>query len=524
MRLSQRATGAVLGLLSAGVALGVGEAVAAFVRPAAAPVIAVGNRVIVLTPEPLKRWAIRNFQTDDKHVLLTGIYVLLALAAVIVGVLALRRLAYGLIGIALFGAFAVYCALTASASRGSDVVPSIIGTIAGAAVMYTLARFAAPEGIPPATPDESPATRSEQSPSALDRRRFLISGAAAAVLAAVTGFGGRAVQHARFAVDAARSKIVLPTPTEAAPPAVLPGNPDLGESPVPWVTPNDKFYRIDTALSVPQVEPSTWVLRIHGMVDRPMTITYQDLMARPLIERWITMCCVSNEVGGSLISNAKFLGARLADIMREAGLQPGADQLLMTSVDGMTIGAPAAVVMDGRDSLLAIGMNGEPLPIEHGFPVRTVVPGLYGYVSACKWIVDIEATTFSAQQAYWVLGGWDPHPPIELESRIDTPRSGQTVPVGKAVAIAGVAWDQHVGVSKVEVQIGDGEWTTARLAPVPSTDTWRQWVLGWTPSSTGAYPVRVRASDDLGNVQTSSTSEPGPAGATGWHTITVHVR
>jgi DMSO/TMAO reductase YedYZ molybdopterin-dependent catalytic subunit len=509
--------GAAVGLLSAGVALGVGEAIAAFVRPAAAPVIAVGNRLIVLTPEPIKRWAIRNFQTNDKHVLLTGIYVVLALAAMAIGMLALRRLVYGLVGITLFGAIGVYCASTANAARGTDVVPTIIGTIVAAAVLVALVRYAGSDA-------DLPAEQLDHGLPVVDRRRFLVGAAATVGLATVLGFGGRAVQRARFAVEAARRKVVLPAPVGPAPVAALVGNPDLGKSGVPWQTPNSKFYRIDTALSLPEIDPKDWVLRVHGMVDRPLTMTYQDLLARPMIERWITMCCVSNEVGGGLISNAKFLGARLADIMREAGLQPGADQLMMTSYDGMTIGAPAAVVMDGRDSLLAIGMNGEPLPIAHGFPVRAVVPGLYGYVSACKWIVDIKATTFAAQQAYWVLGGWEPHPPIELESRIDTPRSGQTLPVGHPITVAGVAWDQHVGVSKVEVQVGDGAWMPAQLAPVPSTDTWRQWLVAWTPPAAGSYTLRVRATDGNGNLQTSRASQPGPAGATGWHAITVHAR
>ena len=509
--------GAFVGLASAGVALGVGEAVAAFVRPAAAPVIAVGNRFIVLTPEPIKRWAIRNFQTNDKQVLLTGIYIVIALAAMSIGALALRRLAYGIAGIAAFGAVGMYCALTADASRGSDVVPTVIGTLAAAAALLALVHFAGRD-------DQLAGEQAAAVLPVADRRGFLIGGAVTAGAAAVLGFGGRALQHARYSVESARRKVVLPSPVEPAVPVTQAGNPDLGKSGVPWQTPNGSFYRIDTALSVPQIDPKNWTLRIHGMVDNPITLTYQQLTARPLIERWITLCCVSNEVGGGLISNAKFLGARLADILREAGVHPDADQLVMTSDDGMTIGAPTAVVMDGRDSMLAIGMNGEPLPVAHGFPVRVVVPGLYGYVSACKWVVEINATTFASEQAYWVQGGWAPHPPIELESRIDTPRSGQTLPVGQVAAIAGVAWDQHVGVRDVEVQVDDGDWLPTRLAPVPSTDTWRQWVLPWTPAHAGSYRLRVRATDGQGNVQTSRSAQPYPAGATGYHSITVRAR
>ena len=515
MRLSlpRPAAGALIGLVSAAVALGIGEMVAALVRPAAAPVIAVGNRFVLLTPESVKRWAIRNFGTNDKHVLLTGIYVVVALFALVVGVLAMRRMVFGVVGILLFGAIGSWAALTARASHASDVVPTLVGTAAAVGVLVYLVRS---WDRPAATTSAAPA------PARADRRAFLQGSAAAAGLAALSGFGGRAAQHARFDVSAARAAVRLPAPVEAA--AALPTGVDLGKSGVPWQTPNSKFYRIDTALAVPQIDPKSWSLRIHGMVDHELRLTYDQLMARPLIERWITLCCVSNEVGGDLISNARFLGARLADVLREAGVHPQSDQLVMSSPDGMTIGAPTAVVMDGRDALIAVGMNGEPLPIEHGFPARIVVPGLYGYVSACKWVVDIEATTYAAQQAYWVQGGWAAKTDIKLESRIDTPRGGATLTVGKPAAIAGIAWDQHVGVSKVEVQVDDGAWLPARLAAVPSTDTWRQWVVAWTPPAPGAYRLRVRATDAAGNVQTEQASDVFPSGATGLHTVTVRAR
>lgn len=494
--------GALVGLLSAGIAIGVGELVAAFVRPAASPVIAVGNRFIALTPESVKRWAIREFGTNDKHVLLTGIYLGIAVFAVIVGVLAVRWLWAGIAGVAVLGAVGVYCALTAAAHQGSDVVPSIIGAVAGgAALVVLLGQAGEPGALRPS------------------RRQFLQGSAAAAGLALVGGFGGRALQHARHDVSKARSALRLPPPADPAPP--LANGTDLGKSKVPFDTPNTDFYRIDTALTFPQIDPKSWQLRIHGMVDRELMLTYDQLLARPLIERWITLTCVSNVVGGTLISNARFLGARLADLLREAGVDPKADQLLATSKDGMTIGSPTAVVMDGRDAMLAIGMNGEPLPIEHGFPVRMVVPGLYGYVSACKWIVDLQATTFEKAQAYWVQGGWAAKGPIRLASRIDTPGYGTKVPVGQTVAVAGVAWDQHVGVSKVEVQVDSGEWQQARLAPVPSTDTWRQWVFPWTVDSAGQHTLRVRAADAQGVLQDAQHRDPFPSGATGYHQIMV---
>jgi DMSO/TMAO reductase YedYZ molybdopterin-dependent catalytic subunit len=292
---------------------------------------------------------------------------------------------------------------------------------------------------------------------------------------------------------------------------------------VPWATPNAQFYRIDTALEVPQLSRAQWQLRVHGMVKRSLTITYDELTARPLVDHWITMCCVSNPVGGNLISNALFRGTLLADLLREAGISPDADELLMTSVDGMTIGAPAKVVLDGRPALLAVGMNGQPLPIEHGYPVRVVVPGLYGYVSACKWVVDIEATRFQDRRAFWVEQGWDAEPMIQLESRIDRPRSGSSVRAGTTVPVAGIAWDQHVGVSRVDVQVGDGPWQRARLATVPSTDTWRQWVLPWRPTTAGSYVLRVRAVDAKGRLQAPASHGPFPYGATGYHAVTVRV-
>jgi DMSO/TMAO reductase YedYZ molybdopterin-dependent catalytic subunit len=507
---SRAPIGWLIGVLTAAVAVGVGEFVAGFVRAAAAPVIAVGNGIIVLTPESWKKPAISSVGTDDKLYLIIGILVALAILGAAFGALALSNIWAGLAGVGLLGGFAIFCALVAKGSRPSDVVPSIVGTLVAAATLVVLVRLAA---------RWEPADQDNAAPGT-DRRVFLVASVATAAVAALAGFGGRAVQHARFDIAAKRRRIRLPAATGES--ASQPGS-DLGRSGIPWATSNRDFYRIDTALTVPQVDPATWRLRIHGMVANPMTLTWDELNARPMIDRWITLCCVSNPVGGPLISNALFRGTRLADLMREAGLDPSADQLLLTSYDGYTFGAPSAVVMDGRDALLAIGMNGEPLPVEHGFPVRTVVPGLYGYVSACKWIVDIKATTFAAEQAYWVSGGWAPHPDIVLESRIDTPRANAVVQVGKQVAIAGVAWDQHVGVSRVDVQVDDGPWLRAQLAAVPSTDTWRQWYLPWTPASSGSHRLRVRATDARGRPQDEQVRDPFPSGASGLHQVTVQV-
>jgi DMSO/TMAO reductase YedYZ molybdopterin-dependent catalytic subunit len=500
--------GWLIGVVTAGVAIGIGELVSVFVRPAAAPVIAVGNRLVTLTPESVRRSAIQSVGTNDKPLLLLGIYVLLAIFGALIGEVALRRLPLGIAGVLLIGAFGAYCALTATGSRTSDVIPTLVGTAVAVAVLPALVHSAETYLMPP----------DGQGSGGPPRRRFLLGTAGAAGLAALAGFGGQAWADARFSAAGDRSHDALPGGSK--PPAV-PHGADLHESGVPWRTPNTDFYRIDTALEVPQLSRADWQLRIHGLVDHPLTLTYDELVRRPLVEHWITLCCVSNPVGGGLISNALFRGALLADLLREARVHPDSDELLMTSVDGMTIGAPAKVVMDGRASLLAVEMNGAPLPLEHGYPVRVVVPGLYGYVSACKWVVDIEATRFQDQQAFWVRQGWQAEPPIQLESRIDRPRSGAVVHVGQAVPIAGVAWDQHVGVSKVEVQVGKGTWRTARLAVVPSSDTWRQWVLPWTPPRAGSFVIRVRAFDAHGRPQAPVPRPPFPAGATGYHTINV---
>jgi DMSO/TMAO reductase YedYZ molybdopterin-dependent catalytic subunit len=505
---SAKPLGALIGVLSAAVAIGVGELVAVFLRPAASPVIAVGNRIIVLTPESAKRTTIQAAGTNDKLVLLGGIYLLLALLGALTGIAALRRLRFGLLGIAAVGAFGSYCALTANAARASDVIPTLVGTAVAMGVLVLLVRLARLSSAP------------DGDARLLDRRAFLQAGAASAALAAAAGFGGRAAQHAKFDVAAERDRVRLPPAAGGV--TAVPRGADLGKSGVPWATPNRDFYRVDTALSVPQVDPDTWRLRIHGMVEREVTLTYADLLRRPLVERWITLCCVSNEVGGKLAGNALWRGALLADLLREAGVHERGDQLLLTSVDGMTIGAPTAVVMDGRAALLAVGMNGKPLPVEHGFPARTVVPGLYGYVSACKWITDIEVTTFADRAAYWVQGGWAQQLPIRLTSRIDRPNGVEVVVAGAPVAVAGVAWDQHVGVSRVEVQVSDGPWQRARLATVPSTDTWRQWSWVWTPPAKGDYQLRVRAFDASGRPQDSTRRDPYPAGATGLHSVPVH--
>jgi DMSO/TMAO reductase YedYZ molybdopterin-dependent catalytic subunit len=303
------------------------------------------------------------------------------------------------------------------------------------------------------------------------------------------------------------------------PPTVQPKGVELPT----FITPNADFYRIDTALTVPQLSRSDWRLRVHGMVDREMTYRFEDLDRFEVVEKLVTLTCVSNPVGGDLISNAAWVGYRVRDVLAEAGVHPDADMVLSTSIDGFTAGTPVDALTDGRDALLAIGMNGQPLPTEHGYPARMVVPGLYGYVSATKWVVDLELTRFDRAEAYWTRLGWSARAPIKTESRIDVPRSGQDVPRGP-VTFGGVAWAQNRGVRAVDVRIDQGPWQPAQLGASYSNDTWRLWSFGWQASTPGLHTVTVRATDNTGAVQTSEEADPVPDGATGWHSVSFAVK
>ena len=289
-----------------------------------------------------------------------------------------------------------------------------------------------------------------------------------------------------------------------------------------FVTPNNNFYRVDTAIILPQVAPSSWQLRIHGMVAKEITLSFHDLLKLPLVEDWITLCCVSNPVGGPYIRNATWLGTKLAPLLRAAGIRAGAEQLLCTSTDGFTSGTPVQTVMDGRDALLAVAMNGSPLPVAHGFPARLVVPGLYGYVSACKWITDIKVTTWAGEYAYWATRGWSQRAPIKTECRIDVPSLSNTNLRAGPTRIAGVAWAQHKGIDAVHVRVDKGPWREATLASVPGIDCWRQWAVDWEAAK-GNHVIEARATDATGYTQTAVQAPPEPNGASGYPSITVSV-
>jgi len=554
------ATGIATGLITAAVALGVGQLVAGITGPQGSPVIAVGGAAIDLTPPPLKNFAISTFGSNDKTALVTGILVLLAVFAAAIGVAAFRRFSYGVAGLAVFTGIGLVAALTRPTSQPADVLPSLAGAAAGLITLNWLVRAATadaaarrardepaapPGGQPAALPDNGrpaepapgaswvpgqPAGAHRKQPvsahrDAADRpgsgrRQFLVAGSVAVVAAGATGLVGRALAE-RTSVSQARAAVRLPPPVQGAP-ALLAGTDLRIPGLSPFVTPSGSFYRVDTALVLPEVAPSSWQLRIHGMVAREITLSFRDLLKLPLLEDWITLCCVSNPVGGPYIGNAMWLGASLARLLRAAGIRAGAEQLLCTSVDGFTSGAPVQTVMDGRDALVAVAMNGAPLPVAHGFPARLVVPGLYGYVSACKWVTDIKVTTFAGEYAYWAQRGWSQRAPIKTESRIDVPNGSATVRAGRT-PIAGVAWAQHKGIDAVEVRVDGGSWNRARLAAVPGIDTWRQWVWEWD-ATPGNHVIRARATDATGYTQTAALAPPEPNGATGYPTVNVTVQ
>ncbi|MFH8442974.1 sulfite oxidase [Streptomyces sp. NPDC018026] len=516
--------GALSGLLAGGAALAVAELVAAAVRPQAGPVVAVGAAAVDRTPAEVKDWAIRTFGSDDKLVLQLGILAVLALFALAVGAFAVRRRRAGAAGVLVFGAVGAAAALGRPDATGvTDAFPSVLGAIAGAVLLYFLS------GLLPAPPRDVPGEpwESGESGEDWDRRRFVLAATAAAAASAGAGVLGRALTAASGREAAAsREKVTLPPPGSPAP--AVPRRAQVRvEGVSPFVTHTGDFYRVDTALVVPKVDATAWRLRIHGEgVARERTLTFDDLLRQELIERDVTLTCVSNEVGGPYVGNARWTGVRLADLLEECGVRPPsaggpADQLVARSVDGMTIGSPVEDVMDGRDAMLAVGMNGEPLPFDHGFPVRMLVPGLYGYVSACKWIEDIELTTFDAYDAYWVKRDWAREAPVKTQSRIDTPRPFARPKAG-TVMVAGVAWAQHRGIDRVEIRVDDGPWQEADLAAEDSRDTWRQWSYAWRAAK-GGHTLTVRATDRTGEVQTDQRTRTVPDGASGRHSVVVTV-
>lgn len=496
------------GVAAAAVSLGVAGLIAIPFPPQADPLGAVGSAVVDLTPGPIKEFVIQTLGGLDKLFLAVAILVTIAAVAAIAATYETRRHPIGSAIFAAAGILACAAVLTRPGAGAPDIVPTVVGTACGVAVLRLLALRLwivededRGEGL-----DEFDATRRMW----LATAGLLGAGVASGLLGAVVGRVTRSVA-------AERDVSAIPRPRLPAPPvpaAVQPKDVALPS----FITDAADFYRVDIALSVPQLSREEWRLRIHGMVDREITYSFADLDRFEAIEKVVTLTCVSNPVGGEYISTGVWTGYRLTDLLAAAGVSPEADMLLSTSIDGFTVGTPVEALADGRDAMLAVGLNGQPLPVVHGYPARLVVAGLYGYVSATKWVTDLELTRFDRAEAYWTRQGWAPRGPIKTESRIDVPKRGQQIAAG-ATTFGGVAWAQNRGVRGVEVRIDDGPWQPARLGAAYSNETWRLWSFDWQANSPGRHTITVRAIDNSGAVQTSDEVPTVPDGATGWHSV-----
>jgi DMSO/TMAO reductase YedYZ molybdopterin-dependent catalytic subunit len=503
------AAAALAGGLAGGLAIGVAELLAALWQRIglehglASPILAVGGAFVDHTPPWLKDFAVTHFGSHDKTVLLAGIGVTLAALSIIAGVVGRVRAALGVLVVAVLGLVAVGAVLTRPFSWPVDVVPTLAGVVLGAVALRVM--------ILPRPGISSPGWT---------RRGFLIAAGTSATIAVLTEGGSRLLRLGAVDVDASRRAVRLPDPAEPLGP--IPGSVSLPVQGItPWRTSGRGFYRVDTALSVPRLRAEDWRLKVHGMVDHEISLDFGDLLAKPLAERAITLTCVSNEVGGSLSGNAVWLGYPLRDLLAEVRPAGDADMVLSTSVDGMAIGTPLIELTQNRNALLAIAMNGEPLPVEHGFPVRLVVPGLYGYVSATKWVVDLKVTRFDKDTAYWTRRGYAAKAPIKTSSRIDVPGSFAHLSPGR-VAVAGVAWAQTRGISTVDARVDGGPWQPARLADSISNDTWRQWAWQWDATK-GTHTIECRATDGSGAVQADHVHGIRPDGSTGLDSVVVIV-
>ena len=552
---------ALVGGVTAITTLATAEVVSLLLGGIGNPILAVGSAIVDLVPPAFKSLVIDLFDTADKLVLFICLGLVVLVFAVAAGILQSSRGRWGEAVIGLVAVIAIAAAVTRSGATPVHAIPTLAGGAIGILTLRALigrlelwraadARAAARSSSgadrtsgsrPPDTPgDAHPSTfRSfDAHPSTfrsfdalptfpssvrpgVERRRFLRLTITIGVVSALVGAGARIATAAATAVGDLRAAIRLPRAATPAP--AIPADATLDvEGITPFVTPNDAFYRIDTALQVPSVDPRDWTLRITGMVEQDVTINFEELLALPMQESRITLACVSNEVGGGLIGTALWLGYPIRDLLARARPMPGADMVLSTSIDGFTASTPLEVLLDeNTDALLAVGMNGEPLPLQHGFPVRMVVPGLYGYVSATKWVVSLEVTRFADRVAYWTPRGWSERGPIKLSSRIDTPASRSSVPAG-TVVVAGVAWAQHIGIDRVEVRIDGGEWREAKLARAMTADTWLQWSLEWDAAA-GDHEIEVRATNSDGLVQTEKEAPVAPDGATGLHSVSVSV-
>ncbi|MDN3444330.1 molybdopterin-dependent oxidoreductase [Microbacterium sp. APC 3901] len=525
---------ALSGVISGAVFLATAELFALIFARSASPILAVGGFVIDIVPQPFKEFAIATFGEYDKIALLAGLGLAVVIASAIAGILQLLRPPLGVIALVVAGALSTAAIVTRAGATPLAFLPPVLGTIAGSILIVLLIRRLKTwkASVVPAAmvdrkgeglgTDRSDMTDpdAEQPAKAMGRRQFFILAGIASASAVVVGIASRAVSMTVASVATIREALTLPSPNSTV---TVPKGAELD---IPGLsklfTPNKDFYRVDTALTVPTIDPSTWRLVIDGMVDQRVEMSFQDILDMGLDEYAITLTCVSNEVGGDLVGNAKWLGVPLRDVLKKAGVKSGADMVLSKSVDGYTASTPlSALTDDNLDAILAVGMNGEPLPLEHGFPVRMVVPGLYGYVSATKWLTELKVTTFDKDEAYWTPRGYSAEAPIKFASRVDTPKVGQAVDAGR-IPIAGVAWAQTVGIERVEVRIDEGDWIPATLSSPINENTWVQWFMEWD-ATPGTHYVAVRAINKNGDMQIEERAPIAPNGSSGWQRSLIRV-
>jgi DMSO/TMAO reductase YedYZ molybdopterin-dependent catalytic subunit len=503
---------AAAGVLAAGAALGTSELLAGLFAGAPSLVVSVADVLVDDAPGGIVRWSIDTFGARQKTLLVGGIVVISLVLGAVLGLVARRRFALAAAG---FGAFGILGALAASRNASAWWSWFVAAASVATAVLTLHALLR-----PPAAARLLDGPEPQSGPAG--RRWFLVAGGAAAVWA-VTGTSlGARLRRSR---NVAEARAALRSRLGGGTPPTVPADVAAFDGAIPGIspliTPNGDFYRIDTALLVPQVAPDGWSLRITGMVDREVELSFDDVLGMERHEEFITLSCVSNEVGGDLVGNAVWSGVLLRDLLARAGPDPTADQIVGRSVDGWTAGFPTATLDDGRPAMVAVTMNGEPLPVRHGFPARLVVPGLYGYVSATKWLTEIELTTLDGFDGYWIPRGWSKEGPIKTQSRIDVPRNRSTIPGGR-VAVAGVAWAPTREIDRVEIRVDDGPWQPAELSGALSSSSWVQWAIAWE-ATPGEHTIEVRATDGTGEVQTEQRTAPAPNGASGHHTIRVTV-
>ena len=500
---------AAAGVLAGAVGMSVAHLTAALLTPASSPALAVSTAVIDATPTPVKEWAVRELGSADKPILIGSVLLVTIAFAAVIGVVARRRLRLGVGLIAGLVVLAGAAVVRQPLFEITDLVPTLVALVLGPAVLVLLTRAL--------TAEPAPSHRREApNDGAATRRSVLIGFGALALLSAAAATGGQLIVRSRTAL----ADLMLPRVRDPLP-ALPAGLEETHQGISRFITRNRDFYRVDTKLAVPIVDQNSWSLTIDGDVERELTFSYDDLRERENVEHDITLTCVSNEVGGKLVGAARWTGVPLKELLEEAGVGKDADQILSTDVEGFTISTPLEAALDGRDAMVALGMNGEVLPRVHGFPARLVVPGLYGYVGATKWVTKLTLTRYDEATAYWTDRDWAVDAPIKLSSRIDTPRPLSNISAGRTV-IGGVAWAQHHGVAKVEVRIDGGRWQPAELGPDAGIDYWRQWFLPWD-AEPGSHQLAVRVTDRDGTLQSDERATPFPDGSSGIQQIVVTV-